>query len=230
MTHRYPYKTIAALIAITALLVPSPAVAQNDPQADDDRSQNIRTDQQSEERFEARRVSPDQQTAKPLHQAVADKLRQANEAEIELAKMAQEQIQHEGLRALTQTIIEDHQELNQQLQKISQSGHSQGSQTAMVPGEVCQLMKQACENNLQMTKQMLQNYEGQDFQMAFLGQQIFAHTAMLAELKAIESVGPDSLQSIARAAARTTENHLEQAKQLAKKLEDDQRRGASTQR
>ncbi len=100
------------------------------------------------------------------------------------------------------------------------------SDSPMVPRELCQLMEKACDNSLQMTKQMLEQYDGQDFTMAYLGQQIVAHTMMLAELKAIESDGPESLHSIAQAAIKKTENHLEKAKQLAMKYEDKERRGS----
>lgn len=70
---------------------------------------------------------------------------------------------------------------------------------------------------------MLGEYQGQDFNMAFLGQQCVAHTMMLAELKAIESEGPQEMRSVAQEAKTKVEQHLEKVKQLAKKLEDDSR-------
>lgn len=82
-------------------------------------------------------------------------------------------------------------------------------------------MEQACENSLQMTKEMLQDYQGQDFQMAFLGQQIVRHVNMLAELQAIESTGPQELQPIAQTAIQKVKSHLEQSKQLAQRFEDE---------
>ena len=90
-----------------------------------------------------------------------------------------------------------------------------------VPPMLCTVLEKACENNLEMTKQMLQKYEGQDFKMAFLGQQIVAHTACLAELKAIESFGPAQLKAIAQQASPKIQEHLDMAEQLAKKFEDD---------
>ena len=84
-----------------------------------------------------------------------------------------------------------------------------------------QIAEQACDNALKMTKETLNEHDGRDFDMAFLGQQCFAHTMMLAELKAIQSSGPEELQEVAEKAISKVENHLEKVKQLAKKLADD---------
>ncbi|TWU08515.1 DUF4142 domain-containing protein [Stieleria varia] len=101
------------------------------------------------------------------------------------------------------------------------------AQSARVPNELWRVGEQACENALKMTKDMLGNYEGQDFNMAFLGQQCVAHTMMLAELKAIASVGPEELQTFAQETSQKVEQHLEKCKQLAKKLEDDRSKSRS---
>lgn len=94
-------------------------------------------------------------------------------------------------------------------------------QNQQVPQQLCQIIEQACDNSQKMTTEMLQKYQGQDFQMAFLGQQIVAHTMMLGELQAIQSNGPQELKQIAQQGAEKTQAHLEMAKKLAKKYEDD---------
>ncbi len=182
-----------------------------------------------------------QQEGLTVKEAIVQKLIKANEAEIELAKLAQQKSDNEELKQLASTIIKDHQQLNQTMQQHagnrSSSGHSESgltnqnqkvsgashSQSATVPEELCKIAEQACENALKMNKEMLGNYEGQDFNMAFLGQQCVAHTMMLAELNAIESNGPKELQQLASEAANKVESHLDQAKKLAKKLEDDRK-------
>ncbi len=106
-----------------------------------------------------------------------------------------------------------------------QSTHSAMRQEAdIVPQKLCKISEKACDNALKMTKEMLGNYDGQDFSMAFLGQQCVAHTMMLAELRAIESEGPEELKQLAGQAATKVGTHLQEAKQLAKKLEDDRRK------
>lgn len=209
-----------------------------------------------------------QQQGVPIQQAIVHKLERANEAEIELAKLAIDRSDNQQVQELAKMIMQDHQACNQKLQKMNgQTVDGQGvkatqpggqnanagaavnpprtnpgvnnlgannpglkadpnNQHAMaggqiVPGQLIQIMDQACDNSLQMTKEMLQKYEGQDFSMAFLGQQCVAHTMMLAELKAIQSQGPEELKSLAGEAAGKIQSHLEKTKQLAKQLEDD---------
>lgn len=250
LNMRFP----ATALAFAALVGVGAANAQdsNPAQAQGLERQTPQNQQQQAEQYEARRVSPDSpQQAKTVQQALVDKLRMRNNAEIELAKMAQQKVEHQELKQLTQMLIQDHQALNQELQKLTgqqrsdarpgsrdqagrsvdaQRGSRQGataSESATVPAELCQIMEQAHQNSLQMTKQMLSQYEGQDFQMGFLSQQIVAHTMMLGELKAIESSGPQELQPIVQKAIQKTESHLEKSKQLAKKLEDESRRQRS---
>lgn len=225
------------------------------------------------DRYEARRAihAGATQQGVTIQEALVKKLIKANDAEIELAKLAQQKTNNDQVKQLTKTIIEDHQALNQSLQQVSkqqgaasnrsannqpnandrnsqdrQSGDrgannwntnqsnrpqlgqdrnrpmaNQGQQAEMVPQELCDLGEQACDNALKMTKEMLREYDGQDFNMAFLGQQCVAHTMMLAELKAIQSDGPQELQSVAGKAIDKVEKHLETAKKIAKKLEKD---------
>ncbi len=187
-------------------------------------------------------------------EAIAQKLMKANEAEIELAQMAGQKTDHAELRQLTQTIVRDHQALNQELKKCcemnstsatsSQNPQDQNlvqdratdqsptadktivetsmrTSTETVPQQLCEIMETACDNSLKMTKEMLGQYEGQDFQMAFLGQQCVAHTIMLAELNAIKSVGPAELKEVCSKAIPKVEQHLEKVKSLAKQLKDN---------
>jgi predicted outer membrane protein len=103
-------------------------------------------------------------------------------------------------------------------------GRGQGQnrmQGQQVPQQLWTIIDQACDNTQKLTMEMLQKYEGQDFQMGFLGQQIVAHTQMLGELQSIQSNGPQELKQIAQQATEKTQAHLEMAKQLAKKFEDD---------
>jgi predicted outer membrane protein len=81
----------------------------------------------------------------------------------------------------------------------------------------------ACENHRQMAKQMLESYQGQDFDMAFLGMQIGQHAWLLSELKALDGVGSPEFQEIIVGARQNVEQHLQQAKALSKKFEDDRR-------
>lgn len=227
----------AGAMLLTALGSISSAMAQESTV--DRPAETATTDQNN--RAESNKLEASNQPGTPIVEALARKLQQANKAEIELAKLAVEKSEQQEIKQLAQTIISDHSQLNKQLEQFAEGNSARQSSpaelrsnrtaqrsagandSALVPQELCKLMEKACDNSLQMTKQMLQKYDGQDFAMAYLGQQIVAHTAMLAELQAIESSGFQSLHSIAKTGIKKTEDHLQTAKQLAKKFEDKER-------
>lgn len=255
------FRFTATALAITAIFGFSAASAQNPSNqtigkplqagqptkvADKPLQQQAGSKNEQSDHSEAHRTSTNSQQPQgpTVKEALTQKLIKANEAEIELATLAQEKTENEELKQFASMLVKDHQQFNKILQqhvgnqhsnqsnsgkaKVSESlqantGTIASSNAATVPTQLCEIGEQACANSLKMTKEMLGNYEGQDFSMAFLGQQCVAHTMMLAELKAIESVGPKELQQIASQAAMKVEKHLDKAKQLAKKLEDDRK-------
>ena len=165
-----------------------------------------------------------------VSQALVKKMMKANEAEVELAKMAKERSKNQQVQKLADSIILDHQAANQELEKFSMKQttsvnntgqtDSQPSQSSspIVPQQLCKITEQSCANTLEMTKEMLTSHESQEFDMAFLGQQCMAHTMMIAELKAIQSQGPQDLRPLTETAIAKAESHLKQAKKLAKQI------------
>jgi predicted outer membrane protein len=96
------------------------------------------------------------------------------------------------------------------------AAHMAGGQ---VPHQVAAVLDQAADTELQMTKQMLQEEsQGHDFDMGYIGQQIVAHTCMLAKLQALKNSGPPELQQLATQGEQTTRQHLDMAKQIVKQL------------
>lgn len=89
--------------------------------------------------------------------------------------------------------------------------------------KLCMINHEACENHRQLSKQMLESYQGQDFDMAFLGMQIGQHAWLLSELKALDGVGTPEFQEVVTQARQNVEQHLQHAQMLSKKLEDDRR-------
>jgi len=79
--------------------------------------------------------------------------------------------------------------------------------------------KRAGELHLQMTKDLLNKYQGRDFDMAYVGQQIAAHTQMLANLKAMEENTSGEFQTVVKEGTKTTEMHLNHAKELSAQLQ-----------
>jgi predicted outer membrane protein len=263
-----------------------------------DRSQQARQKVGQEQSAESR-VPGKQAKASTVKQVVINEFMNANKAEIELAQLAQEKTDNEELKQFAQTLIDDHQQLKQKLEKVagkdrdqrgvepgrrSGRGQSQGDrspfggardegqtqdsnrrnqgeqrqdrseqtegrqtpafggtqddnarrqrggafarnaseQSSEVPEELCKILDQTAKNSLEMTKKMLKEHDGQDFQMGFLGQQIIAHTQMIAKLNAVQSEGPSGLEDFTEQALGKSKQHLKQAKELAKKLEDQE--------
>ncbi len=117
----------------------------------------------------------------------------------------------------------------------AQLGQTQRGQAGMrrtgegqeVPQQLTQIVEQAAQKHLQMAKEMLQEAEGEEFDMAFVGMQIVKHGMMVAELEAMRNVGSQEFQQLVSKAESKTSEHLKEAKQLAKQLKDG--RPASSQ-
>lgn len=89
-------------------------------------------------------------------------------------------------------------------------------------GQMLQIATRAAQIELAMTRQLLEKYSGQDFDMAYLGQQIVAHTHMLAVLEAMKNEGPREFQQLVAQGIEVTKHHMGEATRLAKSLEDQE--------
>lgn len=97
---------------------------------------------------------------------------------------------------------------------------------AGVTHQLLRIDRKAAVNYLRMTNALLREHEGQDFDTAFLSQQVAAHARMLADLQAMEGVGTQAFQEVLQQGSRAAQDHLERAKELAKKVERDRPRSA----
>jgi predicted outer membrane protein len=79
--------------------------------------------------------------------------------------------------------------------------------------------KRAGEIELQMTKDLLNTFQGHEFDMAYVGQQIAGHTKMLATLKAMEEGTSGEFQAVVKQGVKTAEMHLNHAKELSAQLQ-----------
>ncbi len=168
---------------------------------------------------------------------LAAKLMQANHNEIELSKLASDRSSHKQVVQLAETITEEHTHLNQRLKRFcpdapeehateSEGQRSKQSDTIAENDTLSQLKsinRQAAVHHLQRSKQMLDNFQGQDFDMAFLGMQIAAHNRLLSELDALDGIGSDEFKQVVSAAWKKIEQHRDHAVSLARQLEDDRR-------
>jgi len=87
-----------------------------------------------------------------------------------------------------------------------------------IVGKLEMIAEKSSKKQLEMTKEMLQQREGKDFDMAFVGIQIAAHTRAVADLSALQGVGSKEMQDLVKKAEGATSKHLKQAKDLAEEL------------
>lgn len=80
------------------------------------------------------------------------------------------------------------------------------------------ICRETAENDLQMTRQMMESKEGKDMDMTFVGSQIVCHQKALAELRALDGVGSSEFQQIVQQAEQMMERHYQEAQELAMTL------------
>jgi predicted outer membrane protein len=97
----------------------------------------------------------------------------------------------------------------------NQRGAAGGGQHQMV--EFARTAKQNC---LRLSEQSLGKKQGAEFDKAYIGQQIVAHTTMLAELQAAQQFASGSqLQPLIQQGTQMTEQHLAHAQSIMQQLE-----------
>lgn len=107
-------------------------------------------------------------------------------------------------------------QLGQQAQqRIGQTQHGTGDAT----DQLMEIGKKAAERKVELTKTYLQDKQGEEFDKCYIGSQIAAHIAMLAELEAMEDAGSPQLQQIVSKASQSTQQHLQEVQQIAQTLE-----------
>lgn len=97
--------------------------------------------------------------------------------------------------------------------QAGRSGNNQG-----IVGMLQMINDKASKKQLEMAKEMLKEHKGKDFDMAFVGMQVAAHTTAVAELSALEGVGSKEMQDVVNKAEEATSKHLKKAKDLANEL------------
>lgn len=163
------------------------------------------------------------------HRQVAQMFILGNKAEVELGKLAAEKSQNPQVREFAEEMVKDHTAFIAKLQKFAGADNeaaprvgntNAAPQPSSSHDAMADLQRKAAELELSMTKQMLSKYEGQDFDMGYLGQQMVAHTKMLACLTAAKDVGPQEFQTTLEEGIATTRAHMQHAQQIAARIQD----------
>jgi predicted outer membrane protein len=102
---------------------------------------------------------------------------------------------------------------------FAQGGQRQGGQGNMM---MISFERDAAQRCLQMTREMLNEHQGSDFDMAYIGQQIVAHTQMLAKLESAQNRVSPEFQEVIRKGVQSTNQHLKEARTISQSLASNQ--------
>jgi predicted outer membrane protein len=155
-----------------------------------------------------------------------------NQEEIALATFAQKHAQHENVKMFAKTLADEHTKALAMIQKVTpevanlkltMQGRNESDSEAQSedndPGmAMLQKVKSEC---LSLTQQELQEHQGAEFDKAYVGQQLGAHIAMLAELRGSKSFASPELQEIISQGEKMTMAHMEKAKKIMSQIKDE---------
>lgn len=135
----------------------------------------------------------------------------------------------------TGTVLRDRVQSNERNRQMDRTNRTSRSLSSSgqdpIDGAAQQLLdieRRAIENNHKLTKQMVTDKQGKQFDMCYLGAVIGSHHWMHSELNAIQNVNSPQFTQIVDEADNKIQQHLGTAKELAKKMQDQQSGERST--
>jgi predicted outer membrane protein len=129
-------RCLAVAVAALALGFASQALAQRNDRNQNQDQQQRNQDQQQRQDQNQDPAQPSQNTQSHIDKMAANAMQQCSQQEIDLANFALKHTQNEEVRRFAQKVIEDHTNLDNQLQRFtSAEGRGQpGNQTSAQPG------------------------------------------------------------------------------------------------
>ena len=134
----------------------------------------------------------------------------------------------EGVRDARQDLRQARQDARQERRDATQPGqpgrieYSAGYRGDSVTDQIHEIQKKASQECMSRVKEMLQSKQGEDFDQAFLGQQIGMHVAVISMVKASQDEVSGELQQVLQETQPKLEQHLEKAKSLMESKTDGQ--------
>lgn len=186
--------TLLAAAAATALAAqPLPAVLAQESDTSQSQQNQAQQNQSGQDQLQ-------QQDRQFAQKAAAD-----NQAELELAKMAQDKASSEEVKEYAGTLVDDHTEAGDELQRIAQE------QGLTLETELPQEAQQA--------KEQLSGQSGDAFDRAFVEQMVTDHekAVQLYEDQAANGQN-EALKQFAGSTVDTLRMHLDQARQLERQM------------
>jgi predicted outer membrane protein len=163
---------------------------------------------------------------------IAAFLNGGNEAEVNLAKLAEKKAKHDDVKMMAQKMAEAHTKLWAELNQVAMQGGlgEQANGNAAQPPNMSQQgqhrgldflaishqISRQCESSL---IREFQDKQGDQFDKAYVGWNIGAHMHMLDALKVIRGHASPQLQQTLAKAEQSTQDHLDHFKKLMHELE-----------
>jgi predicted outer membrane protein len=154
-----------------------------------------------------------------------------NEEEVALGKFATQHASSDKVKKFAQTMVDQHTKAATELKQFAPQGVSlelteSGSQARneraanssdQIGQQMAAIMRDAKQECLNMTQKELGQRHGEEFDHAYIGQQMGGHVQMIAALTAFEKHASPELQRVVSAQKKTAEQHLDHLKQLVEK-------------
>jgi len=206
---------------------PGQQVNQNQQQNPQQRTANFRGE------------SAGQSNAQAIDGQLAACLILGNQEEIALGKFASQHASSDKVKKFAQMMVDQHTQAASQLKQfapqgvsleLSQTGNNQAhnERTAangsdQVGQQMLTIMRDAKQECLNMTEKELGQKRGEEFDHAYIGQQMGGHVQMIAALTAFEKHASPELQRVVSEQKKTAEQHLDHLKGLVEKTAPESR-------
>jgi len=151
-----------------------------------------------------------------------------NEEEVALGKFAAQHASSDKVKKFAQSMVDQHTQATSQLKPFAPQGVSlelsgDSKSTRAKPAaesenqigqQMLSIMRDAKQECLNMTQKELGEKRGEEFDHAYIGQQMGGHVQMIAALTAFEKHASPDLQRVVSEQKKTAEQHLDHLKQL----------------
>jgi len=161
---------------------------------------------------------------------IAAFLNGGNEAEVNVAKLAEKQAKSDDVKKMAQEMVTAHTKLWQHLNQIAMQGgfgeqaNGQQAQQQFEQGRglnflaIEQQIARQCETSILRD---LKDKQGEHFDKAYIGWNIGAHIHMLDALKVVRSHASPQLQQTLAQAEQETQQHLDHFKKLMHQVDSN---------
>ncbi|BBO32282.1 DUF4142 domain-containing protein [Lacipirellula parvula] len=148
-----------------------------------------------------------------------------NQEEVALAQFAEQHADHAQVKEFAKALAAAHTSAIASIKKavpevadLQLTANKGGKATAAHQHQALALLQQVKSECLALTEKELSEYKGNEFDQAFIGQQVGAHIGMLAHLRGSKNFASPELQKVISEAEKTTEAHMAEAKKIMSQL------------